>query len=89
MLKRYVTSCILSDLDEKMVFLGGPRQCGKTTFAKSLIGEKWKNEQQRYLNWDFDEDRKQILNLQLPFAAGLIVFDEIHKYLRWRNLLKG
>jgi uncharacterized protein len=88
-LTRYVSACILTDLTEKMVFLGGPRQCGKTTFAKTLIAENWKNEQRRYLNWDFDSDRLQILRLELPFESGLIVFDEIHKYLRWRNLLKG
>jgi len=57
--KRYLYSHLASDLKEKMVFVGGPRQVGKTTLAQ-FIG---KNNYQRpvYLNWDFREDRKKIL----------------------------
>jgi uncharacterized protein len=82
--KRSLSSVIVSDLQEKMVFLGGPRQCGKTTLAKSLILEYWKNEQERYLNWDFAADRALIQQLNLPCQSGLVVFDEIHKYSKWR-----
>jgi predicted AAA+ superfamily ATPase len=32
---RYLTECIVEDLSEKMVFVGGPRQVGKTTLATS------------------------------------------------------
>ena len=35
---RYLTSSIVGDLKKKMVFVGGPRQVGKTTLAKTLIG---------------------------------------------------
>ncbi|MBI2070840.1 MAG: ATP-binding protein [Elusimicrobia bacterium] len=66
-----------------MVIVGGPRQVGKTTLAKSLL----KNTQ-GYLNWDIPEHREKILRYQLP-RAPLWVFDEIHKYRSWRNYLKG
>ncbi len=66
-----------------MVFVTGPRQVGKTTLARSLPGAE-----AGYLNWDIAEDRERILRRQLP-AAGLWVFDEIHKYRDWRNYLKG
>ncbi|MEZ4753970.1 MAG: ATP-binding protein [Bdellovibrionota bacterium] len=71
-----------------MVFLGGPRQVGKTTLAQSILGKNWEHEN-RYLNWDSKQDRKQILNEELPTGKGLVVLDEIHKYRNWRNLIKG
>src|SRR3989304_1904070 len=85
--KRYLYSHLASDLKEKMVFVGGPRQVGKTTLAQ-FIG---KNNYQRpvYLNWDFREDRKKILDEKFESEADLIIFDEIHKYKNWRNYLKG
>jgi len=85
--KRYLYSNLASDLKEKMVFIGGPRQVGKTTLAQ-FIG---KNNYQRpvYLNWDFREDRKNILDEKFESEADLIIFDEIHKYKNWRNYLKG
>ena len=85
--KRYLYSHLASDLKEKMVFIGGPRQVGKTTLAQ-FIG---KNNYQRpvYLNWDFREDRKKILDEKFESEADLIIFDEIHKYKNWRNYLKG
>jgi len=33
---RYIEAGIKQDLKRKMVFLAGPRQAGKTTFAKYL-----------------------------------------------------
>ncbi len=35
-IKRYIEKPILTDLEKKMVFIGGPRQTGKTTLAKQL-----------------------------------------------------
>jgi predicted AAA+ superfamily ATPase len=81
---RYLTARIRADLHEKMVFLGGPRQVGKTTLAKRILRGTG-----GYLSWDDDEDRGRILRGELPPGEGLWVFDEIHKYRRWRNLLKG
>jgi hypothetical protein len=41
-----------------------------------------------YLNWDVSRDRERILRGEPP-SGKLWVFDEIHKYRRWRNFLKG
>ncbi|MEM7179511.1 MAG: ATP-binding protein [Spirochaetota bacterium] len=81
---RYLSSAIKSDLQRKMVFLGGPRQVGKTTLAKKFI-----KTQEQYLNWDFLEDRELIKKHQLNSELKLLVLDEIHKYVRWRTLIKG
>jgi len=40
------------------------------------------------MNWDIDEDRTRILNKEFK-KSPLWVFDEIHKYSKWRNYLKG
>lgn len=86
--RRYLTPLVLEDLPEKMVFLGGPRQVGKTTFSLSLLGVIDRHHP-AYLNWDVPEDREKLLEAKLPVGQKLIVFDEIHKYARWRNLVKG
>ena len=80
---RYLESQIERDLERKMVFVAGPRQVGKTTLAKNLP-----HGGQGYLNWDVVEDRDRILRREFP-VSPLWVFDEIHKYRSWRNLLKG
>lgn len=80
---RYLTSAVRKDLPTKMVFVYGPRQVGKTTFARSL-----QKSGSHYLNWDVDEHRTRIIERDFP-KAKLWVFDEIHKNRRWRNLLKG
>lgn len=82
MKNRYLSEQILKDLGNKMVFLGGPRQVGKTTLSLNLFSKK------SYLNWDSFEDREKILNFELPNSKTWI-FDEIHKYKKWRNYLKG
>lgn len=71
-----------------MVFLGGPRQVGKTTLAQSLI-PRFKDGHPAYLNWDSISSRRKILNQDWPAKEKLIIFDEIHKYKNWRNLVKG
>ncbi len=85
---RYLLPWIKEDLDSKMVFLGGPRQVGKTTLALSLLGGGSKGHP-AYLTWDLEADRKRIVGVQLPFDQKVLVLDEIHKYARWRNLIKG
>ncbi len=82
-MNRYLYSQIRQDLEHKMVFLGGPRQVGKTTLALQVLKQK-----SGYLNWDIAQDRERILKRELP-ATDIIVFDEIHKYRSWRNYLKG
>lgn len=81
---RYIVTSLLEDLKNKMVFIGGPRQVGKTTLAKKLLSDK-----SNYFNWDNLEDRKSILRSKIFEKNGLIVLDEIHKYRLWRTLLKG
>lgn len=88
MLKRYLEEPIIEDLKEKMVFISGPRQIGKTTLARQ-IGDIYFKEVTEYLNWDNRTDRKSILAETFPADKNLFIFDEIHKYKNWKNFLKG
>lgn len=81
---RYIKKQIEADLKEKMVFLGGPRQVGKTTLAREFIKKP-----EQYYSWDILEQRELIKKHQFDLNLKLIVFDEIHKYTRWRMLVKG
>jgi hypothetical protein len=81
--ERYLTPLVLEDLQRKMVFISGPRRVGKTTLARALPGGK-----ADHRNWDVDADRERILRHELP-VGDLLILDEIHKYRRWRNHLKG
>ncbi len=85
MISRYLSDQIAADLAKKMVFMGGPRQVGKTTLAKQFLLD---NHENGYLNWDIPERRAAILKRELP-DTSLWVFDEIHEYSKWRNYLKG
>src|SRR4030067_310823 len=87
MKKRYLVPHILRDLNEKMVFIGGARQVGKTSLAKYIAENYFKHYD--YLNWDARDDRKNILQSQCKGNAEIILFDEIHKYKDWKNYLKG
>jgi predicted AAA+ superfamily ATPase len=84
---RYLTEAVLQDLSEKMVFIGGARQVGKTTFAVKIIGERLGKF--AYYNWDSRADRKAIMNSDWPGDAKLIILDEIHKIRNWKRLIKG
>jgi len=79
-----------------MVFLAGPRQVGKTRLAKNWLEKK--GCAPLYFNWDdiatrktyvidnrFFESPARSLGIRDPW----IVFDEIHKRNRWRDILKG
>lgn len=81
---RYLQQQIIKDLESKMVFIGGPRQVGKTTLSKHFLSKTHLG----YLNWDIASHREAILKYELP-DTSLWVFDEIHKYRDWRNYLKG
>ena len=83
MLDRYITPQVRRDLAKKMVFIAGPRQVGKTTLARGLA-----RSQGSYLNWDVSEHREKILKGEMP-PTRLWILDEIHKYRKWRNYLKG
>jgi hypothetical protein len=87
MKKRYLVTHILRDLDEKMVFIGGARQVGKTILARYIAENHFRSYD--YLNWDAREDRKSILQSRFKGDAEIVLFDEIHKYKDWKNYLKG
>ncbi len=78
----------------KMAFVSGPRQVGKTTLAQHYQRQF---SQSLYLNWDTLPHQKKILTdpaflekeNREPGDPFLVVLDEIHKYARWKNYLKG
>jgi predicted AAA+ superfamily ATPase len=88
MISRYLFEPVQDDLREKMVFIGGARQVGKTTFALSYL-QPPTPENPAYLNWDKGAVRSSLIRGELPAKQKLIVLDEVHKYARWRNLVKG
>jgi len=69
-----------------MVFLAGPRQVGKTTFAKQIMS---RFDFAQYFLWDKADHRKAIMRAQWPVESSLIVLDELHKYRKWKGWLKG
>ncbi len=83
---RYLTENIIEDLNEKMVFLGGPRQVGKTTTAKELVS---KNIKSSYYNWDRISDRTAALKGEWAPDNKLIILDEFHKHSKWKTWIKG
>lgn len=86
-LDRYLKQNISDDLGNKMVFIGGPRQVGKTTISLQYLPTK-SREDMGYLNWDNVPMRQALLRGELP-PSPIIVLDEIHKYTEWKNLVKG
>ncbi len=86
MIERTSTAIIreVIEKDNKMAFVSGPRQVGKTTLAKHYKGHF---AQGLYLNWDNVTHQKKILTDPLffekenrdPGKPFLLVLDEIHK----------
>jgi predicted AAA+ superfamily ATPase len=81
---------------EKMLFIMGPRQVGKTTQSMRFGDEG----ESFYFNWDDSADRSMIIqgthvvakHIGLTEEVGIdkmIVFDEIHKFHDWKNFVKG
>lgn len=79
---------ILKDLSKKMVFIGGPRQVGKTTLAISFLHD-YHDGHAGYLNWDNEILRKIIQKGEWSKDEPLIIFDEIHKRKGWQSFVKG
>ena len=76
----------------QMAFVGGPRQVGKTTTCRHRADV--------YVNWDDIDDRELVLagpgrlvdRLKLDRLSGTVptvLFDELHKFPRWKQFLKG
>ncbi len=86
--QRYLRNPVEADLKSRMVFIGGPRQVGKTTFALGFLASP-NIKQAAYLNWDDVQARSSLMKGELPANQTVIILDEIHKYARWRNLVKG
>lgn len=98
-MKRIYTTAIAHHLKKyrQMSFIAGPRQVGKTTCSK-MLAEQYSASY--YFNWDNLAHRKMIiagadtvandceLN-KISKDKTLIVFDEIHKYRKWKLFLKG
>jgi predicted AAA+ superfamily ATPase len=84
-ISRYLQEAVRQDLEKKMVFLSGPRQVGKTTLAKTFLNKA----ADRYYNWDNRDDRRQILAALWPAEKATLVFDELHKYNKWKGWIKG
>ena len=88
-------TAILADHLERhrqMALVSGPRQVGKTTTCRSVSSE--------YLNWDNADDRRLLLRGPASIAQALqldvlrakspvATLDELHKYTKWKTLLKG
>lgn len=83
-LNRNLEPFLLRDLEKKFVFLSGPRQVGKTTLAESLIKRKGG----RYYSYDDSDDREQILKKTFV-RDSWVCLDELHKFERWKSLVKG
>lgn len=80
--------------NRQMVFLSGPRQVGKTTLARGVLPDA------AYFNYDKTADSAAIAagaerialiaDLANPAKAeNGILFDELHKFPKWKKLLKG
>ena len=76
----------------QMAFISGPRQVGKTTTGR-VHGDT-------YINWDNIDDRESILSGPIKLTdhyrldrlsriSPVVIFDELHKYPRWKQFLKG
>src|SRR5438874_10534447 len=76
----------------QIALVSGPRQVGKTTTCRSISDA--------YLNWDNADDRRRLLRGPAALAEALrldrlaprppvAVLDELHKYTKWKSLLKG
>ena len=79
----------------KMIFLAGPRQIGKTTFVRHQL--KKLKQDDLYFNWDDPFVRREYnqnphflkAKIARHTAKPLIAFDEIHKHKNWKDILKG
>jgi predicted AAA+ superfamily ATPase len=98
MLTRILAPIIVDpEFGRQMRFIAGPRQTGKTTVAKEFL--KKINCQSLYYNWDERSIRDRYVHDSHFFSSDInnckpvgkktwLCMDEIHKYPRWKNVLK-
>ncbi len=95
---REVSDFAFSDewLGGTMLFIAGPRQCGKTSLARKFLEEKGCSS--LYYNWDIEKVRRRYRKdpdciikdaSRMQMEKPYVVLDEIHKVTRWKNILKG
>ena len=82
-MERYLKKALIADLEQKVVLLTGPRQCGKTTLSGML------SDDHQCLNHDLAEHRLLIAGKRWDRDRSLVVFDELHKMNDWKSWLKG
>ena len=96
--ERHISDFAFSEqwLGGAMLFVAGPRQCGKTFLARRFLTDK--GCQALYYNSDLEKIRRQYRKdpdflakeaSRLPMERPWAVLDEIHKLSRWKNILKG
>ncbi|MBI4211697.1 MAG: ATP-binding protein [Deltaproteobacteria bacterium] len=94
MKQRYLAQALktISFENDKMAFVSGPRQVGKTTLAKRLLKEYAIG---AYYNWDdiefrrlWTKDPKKIISPSRT-SRPCIILDEIHKAKGWKRSIKG
>ena len=83
-MNRSLQKYIHKDLSEKIVFISGPRQVGKTTLAKSLYSEN-----AEYFNLDREEHHLLVRKNAWRRDCDLVIFDELHKLRKWKSWIKG
>jgi hypothetical protein len=77
-------------LIDRMLFIAGPRQVGKTTYIKNKI----KTLGGSYFNWDNPDvsnaySERSSFFVDTSKANTIVAFDEIHKKHKWKDILKG
>jgi predicted AAA+ superfamily ATPase len=98
MITRPISSVIFSpEFGRQMRFIAGPRQVGKTTIAREFLRQQQCKD--LYYNWDERNVRdryrvdshffsKDVYNVTPSSGKRWVCMDEIHKYPRWKNVLK-
>jgi predicted AAA+ superfamily ATPase len=82
-MKRAIEENIKKFINNKIILLTGPRQCGKTTLSKNL------SDSYDYLTYDIAEDRLILKDKSWDRSKSLIIFDELHKMPKWKTYIKG
>jgi hypothetical protein len=96
-MKRIYQDLVVQHLSKlrQMIFLMGPRQVGKDSISRALAAGRSK-----HFNWDNAAER--LLFIEGPNAIArqinldaliteipILIFDEIHKFGKWKTFLKG